>query len=95
MLYLALAGQVLASNGGMQMNKQEMPLKAIAQSLGVTKTKLHYYRNLGLIKPSNNFKDSKIHLYDLTEIKAALEKIQKLQTKGMTLIEIAQDFSAK
>ena len=72
-----------------------MPLKAIAQKLGVTKTKLHYYRNLGLIKPSNNFRDSKIHLYDLDSIKSILDKVKKLQTTGLTLIEIASSNKIK
>ena len=68
-----------------------MPLRAIAATLGVTKTKLHYYRNLGLIAPSNNFKASKIHLYDLTRVRSVLEKIKRLQKEGLTLIEIANN----
>jgi DNA-binding transcriptional MerR regulator len=71
------------------MSKQEMPLRAVADHLGITKTKLHYYRNLKLIKPSQVFKSSKNHLYDLTAVKEALAQVTKLQKKGLTLIEIA------
>lgn len=72
------------------MTQDDMPLKAIAVKLGLTKSTLNYYRSLGLIKPSNNFKESKIHLYSLSQIKADLDNIKKFRAKGMTLIEIAE-----
>jgi len=74
----------------MMSQQDEMPLKAMAKKLGLTKSTLNYYRSLGLITPSNNFRESKIHLYSIAEIRAALEKIKKQRAKGFTLIEIAQ-----
>ncbi len=65
-----------------------VPLSDIARKLGINKSKLHYYVNLGLLEAEERFPESKIMLFNLRETSENLKRIDRLKKKGYSLKEI-------
>lgn len=67
---------------------QIMPLSEINKAIKVNKSKLSYYFKLGLLKPISEFPDSKLFLFDLTDVKKRLTQIETLKSQGLKLTEM-------
>ncbi len=70
-------------------NQEELTtLAELAKELKINKSKLNYYFKLGLIKPVKII--GKTLIFSRKEVLADLEKVEKKQEKGQTLIDIGK-----
>lgn len=72
---------------------KEMPLSAIVKELKkrgwkVSKSKLQYYKDLGIIHASSAFPESKQFNFNLEDIVRVLKRVKELQREGHTLANI-------
>lgn len=72
--------------------KNMMSLSTIAIELGITKSKLQYYKMMGLLKPIEQLGGAKhmVHFYDFTQVKKLLAAIEKHQKKGLTIKQMME-----
>lgn len=67
----------------MKKKKKVLSLQEIAKDFSISYQTLNYYTTIGLIHPKR--RDGNKRLYIATEIKARLEKIDKLKNAGYPL----------
>lgn len=77
------------------MKSQILPLSVIAQQLKINKSRLQYYRNLGLIQPKKEFSHSHIAFYDLGEVITVCRLIKNMRKRGYNLSDIKDKLQQK
>lgn len=72
--------------------KNIMSLATIALTLGITKSKLQYYKIMGILKPIEQLGSVKntVNFYNFSDVKKVLTLIDKHQKKGLTIKQMIE-----